>query len=96
LSALAAFQAAGLMPERIYQTSLLQTGMLLVGAGLGMSLVPESFRRMKVQRVTYRPLATASPMIDLIAAWRRGNTSALLAHVRQKIRADCAALLATV
>jgi DNA-binding transcriptional LysR family regulator len=28
-----AFQAVGVMPERIYYTSLLQTGLLLVGAG---------------------------------------------------------------
>ena len=91
-----AFQAAGVMPERIYHTSLLQTGVLLVGAGLGISLVPESFQRIKVQGVVYRPLAMASPTIDLIAAWRRDNTSPLLARITKEIKGHSAALLATV
>jgi DNA-binding transcriptional LysR family regulator len=91
-----AFQAAGVMPERIYHTSLLQTGLLLVGAGLGISLVPESFQRIKVQGLVYRPLAIASPTIDLIAAWRRDNTSPLLARITKEIKGHSAALLATV
>jgi DNA-binding transcriptional LysR family regulator len=95
-----AFQAAGVMPERIYHTGLLQTGVLLVGAGLGISLVPESFQRVKVQGVVYRPLATAFPTsdlpkIDLIAAWRRDNTSPLLARIAKEIRERSAALLTT-
>lgn len=91
-----AFQAVGVMPERIYHTSLLQTGLLLVGAGLGISLVPESFQRVKVQGVVYRPLAIASPTIDLIAAWRRDNTSPLLARIAKEIRERSATLLTTV
>jgi DNA-binding transcriptional LysR family regulator len=90
-----AFQAAGVMPERVYHTSLLQTGVLLVGAGLGISLVPESFQRMKVLGVVYRPLALASPTIDLIAAWRRDNTSPLLARIASEIKRRSAALLAS-
>ena len=81
------------MPERIYHTTLLQTGLLLVSAGLGISLVPESFQRIKVQGVVYRPLATPSPTIDLIAAWRRDNTSALLARLVKEIKGRSAAAL---
>ena len=84
------------MPERIYHTSLLQTGVLLVGAGLGISLVPESFQCIKVQGVAYRPLAMNSPTIDLIAAWRRDNTSPLLARIAKEIRAHSAALRTTI
>lgn len=84
------------MPERVYHTSLLQTGLLLVDAGLGISLVPESFRRIKVQGVVYRPLATASPTIDSIAAWRRDNASPLPARIAKEIKERSAALLATV
>ena len=74
------------MPEHIYHTNLLQTGLLLVGAGLGVSLVTESFQRIKVQGVVYRPLATASPTIDLIAAWRRDNRSPLLQRLTSEIK----------
>lgn len=93
----AAYQAAGVLPEHVYHTNLLQTGLLLVGAGLGISLVPESFRHIQVSGVVYRPLATPTPTptIDLIAAWRRDNASPLLARVTRQIRQDSAALLAS-
>ena len=87
----AAFQAVGFMPEHIYHTSLLQTGLLLVGAGVGVSLLPESFQRIQVNGVVYRQLSTQPPTIDLIAAWRRDNASPLLARITKKIREDSAA-----
>ena len=89
----AAYQAVGMMPERIYHTSLLQTGLLLVGAGLGISLLPESFQRMQVSGVVYRRLATESPVIDLVAAWRRDNTSLLLKRLTKEIREYSSGLL---
>lgn len=95
----AAFQAVGVMPDRIYHTNLLQTGLLLVGAGVGISLVPQSFERVQVNGVVYRRLVTESPTpitIDLIAAWRRDNTSPLLARLTQKINEYRAALFASV
>lgn len=82
-----AFQAVGLMPERIYHTNLLQTGLLLVGAGLGVSLLPESFQNIQVRGVIYRQLADAAPTIDLIAAWRRDNSSRLLGWLTAQIKA---------
>jgi DNA-binding transcriptional LysR family regulator len=47
----ATFHSVGVLPERIYHTNLLQTGLLLVGAGVGVSLVPESFKRVQVKGV---------------------------------------------
>jgi DNA-binding transcriptional LysR family regulator len=91
-----AYQAVGIMPERIYHTSLLQTGLLLVGAGLGVSLLPESFQNIQVRGVVYRQLATTSPTIDLVAAWRRDNTSRLLAWLTGEIKAYSASLLVGV
>jgi DNA-binding transcriptional LysR family regulator len=82
-----ALHAAGIIPQHVYHTSLLQTGLLLVGAGMGISLVPESFHRIQVQGVIYRPLAQASPTIELIAAWRRDNHSPLLARLTKHIKA---------
>ncbi|MBL8205995.1 MAG: LysR family transcriptional regulator [Blastocatellia bacterium] len=88
-----AYQAVGVIPERIYHTSLLQTGLLLVGAGLGISLLPESFRNIQVRGVVYRPLAHAAPTIDLIAAWRRDNSSRLLEWLAAKIKSYSTSLL---
>jgi DNA-binding transcriptional LysR family regulator len=80
------FQAAGAMPEHIYHTNLLQTGLLLVGAGVGVSLVPESFQRIQMQGVVYRPLAKMAPEIELLAVWRRDNASPLLARVKAHLK----------
>ena len=49
-----AYQRAGVRPERVHNTRLLQTGLLLVAAGLGVSLVPESFQSMHVKEAAGR------------------------------------------
>ena len=73
-----AYQMAGVRPERVHYTRLLQTGLLLVAAGVGVSLVPESFRSILVKGVVYRKLQVEPPLSELVAAWRRDNTSPLL------------------
>lgn len=82
-----AFFAAGVKLEHIHHTRLLQTGLSLVGAGLGVSLVPESFARIQVEGMVYRPLANESPTIELIAAWRRDNRSPLFQRITNEIKA---------
>ena len=79
------YELAGVTPERVHHTRLIQTGLLLVGAGLGVSIVPESFRNIQVTGVVYRPLAVEPPTADLIAAWRRDNVSPLLARLIQAL-----------
>ncbi|MDR1728892.1 MAG: LysR family transcriptional regulator [Acidobacteriota bacterium] len=73
-----AYQMAGVRPERVHYTRLLQTGLLLVAAGVGVSLVPESFQAIHVKGVAYRRLQIAPPLSELVAAWRRDNASPLL------------------
>lgn len=73
-----AYQRAGVRPERIHNTRLLQTGLLLVAAGLGVSLVPESFQSMHVKGVVYKKLRVEPPLCELVAVWRRDNDSPLL------------------
>jgi DNA-binding transcriptional LysR family regulator len=49
----------------------------LVAAGLGVSLVPESLQRMRLDGVVFRRLAGAAPpQAPLYLATRRGETSA--------------------
>ena len=73
-----AYQGAGVRPERVHNTRLLQTGLLLVAAGLGVSLVPESFQSMHVKGVVYKKLQVEPPLCEMVAAWRRDNDSPLL------------------
>jgi DNA-binding transcriptional LysR family regulator len=73
-----AYQMAGVTPERIHYTRFLMTGLLLVGAGLGVSIVPESFKSIHVKGVAYKELLVEPPMCELVAAWRRDNASPLL------------------
>jgi DNA-binding transcriptional LysR family regulator len=73
-----AYQRAGVQPERVHYTRLLQTGLLLVAAGVGVSLVPESFQSMRVKGVVYKKLQVEPPLCELLAAWRRDNASPLL------------------
>jgi len=70
---------AGEIPERIYHTRLLPTGLLLVGVGIGVSLVPESFKSIHVKGVAYyKKLAVEPSRLKLVAAWRTANNSMLL------------------
>jgi DNA-binding transcriptional LysR family regulator len=75
-----AYQMAGVRPEQVHYTRLLQTGLLLVAAGVGVSLVPESFQLMHVRGVAYRRLRVDPPLCEMVAVWRRDNALPLLAR----------------
>ncbi|MEJ2111241.1 MAG: LysR substrate-binding domain-containing protein [Acidobacteriota bacterium] len=74
-----AYQRAGVRPERVHNTRLLQTGLLLVAAGLGVSLVPESFQSIHVKGIVYKKLKVEPPLCEMVAVCRRDNASPLLA-----------------
>jgi len=80
-----AYQMAGVRPERVHYTRLLQTGLLLVAAGVGVSLVPESFQAIHVRGVVYKRLRVEPPVSELVAAWRRDNDSPLLNRFVQNL-----------
>jgi DNA-binding transcriptional LysR family regulator len=74
---------AGLVPRKIQATRLLQTALCLVGGGLGVALVPESFREnVQIKGLAYRPLASKL-VVDLVAVWLNGNESLLLERLRE-------------
>jgi DNA-binding transcriptional LysR family regulator len=85
-----AYQMAGVTPERIHYTRFLMTGLLLVGAGLGVSIVPESFKSIHVKGVVYKELLVEPPMCELVAAWRRDNASPLLHRFLDELRSRTA------
>jgi DNA-binding transcriptional LysR family regulator len=54
------------------------TMLVLVSAGFGVALVPETFRQIMPVEVEFRPLRPAIPTVDFYIAWRRDNQSTVL------------------
>jgi DNA-binding transcriptional LysR family regulator len=50
----------------------------LVGAELGVSIVPASMSQLQITGVTYRAIAGEARIAPLVLAHRRGETSALV------------------
>jgi DNA-binding transcriptional LysR family regulator len=83
---MAACADAGFHPARTQGIRLLQTAVALVAGGLGIALVPESFREnLQIRGVVYRPLTGETPLAELIAVWRTDNNSPLLARFRREL-----------
>jgi DNA-binding transcriptional LysR family regulator len=83
---IAACHDAGFLPARTQATRLLQTAVALVAGGVGIALVPESFRdNLQIRGVVYRSLAEQAPVAELIAVWRTDNASPLLARFRREL-----------
>ncbi len=79
---------AGFLPKKIQTTRLLQTALCLVGGGIGVALVPESFReKVQIQGLVYRALSR-KVSVDLVAVWLAKNESALLGRFRESFYGD--------
>jgi len=63
---------AGFTPRIEQEAIQMPTIVSLVAAGMGVALVPASLRDMRRTGVTYRPLAAASPLMEVGLAWRSG------------------------
>lgn len=70
-----AYDTAGVSPHKFLYTNLITGGIHLVAAGMGIALVPSSFRAVTTPGVVYRPLFKTLPPVELIAVWRRDSTS---------------------
>ncbi len=66
------FRTSGGTPTVRLETQLQQTIVTLVAEEVGVALVPESMKKMRVANVAYVPLAQA-PKIETVIAWRAGN-----------------------
>jgi DNA-binding transcriptional LysR family regulator len=82
-----AFAEAGVRPRTVQETSSKVSALGLVAAGLGVTLVPESMRRLAREGVAYVHLASPNPLPEVAyqLVWRAGEGGALLerfvAHV---------------
>lgn len=74
---IAACHGAGFSPRIGHETPQMIATLSLVAAGLGVSIVPASLTRMRLDGVEYRPLAgEPQPRAQLNLAIRRGDPSA--------------------
>lgn len=74
---IAACQRAGFSPRIGQEAPRMLATLSLVAAGLGISLVPQSMRRLRVDGVFYRTIETAAGLVaPLNLAHRRGESAA--------------------
>jgi hypothetical protein len=74
--------AARPMPEQIYPVRGIPTALSLVGAGVGVALVIESWRSLATANVVYREIVDFERIVDMVLAYRtRESAPAVLAFV---------------
>jgi DNA-binding transcriptional LysR family regulator len=88
---IAACHAAGFSPRIGQEAPRMLSTLSLVAAGLGVSIIPESMRRLDTEGIAYIPLSGAAGLVaPLHLAWRdvhpSGATTRLIAQVRQMVR----------
>jgi DNA-binding transcriptional LysR family regulator len=88
---LAFCRAAGFVPRAVHEGDHPDVVLQMVGAGLGISLVPASTRRMATRGVTFRRLAgPPGPVLETALTWRTETVGPLLASFLDLVRADAA------
>lgn len=79
-----AFRAAGLAPRIAHAMGQAQSILALVGAGLGVALVPEGTRRAAPPGVAFRPVALpGATAVELVALCREGDEGEALGALRR-------------
>jgi DNA-binding transcriptional LysR family regulator len=77
------FEAAKVRPRIVQRVNQAHTMLALVGAGLGVALLPESVRSIRMTGVVLRPIRLpASAQPELMLAWHRDNENPCLPTVR--------------
>ena len=79
--------AAGFLPRRTHQAAETSIVLTLVAAGLGVALLPESVLALRVEGVSFVPVAD-DVHIDLALAWRREDRSPALARLLDALEAN--------
>ena len=75
------YRKRGLEPKVGFEVRELQTALGLVAAGLGISIVPSSVRRLGREDVDYLPLEEGDLASPIIVSYRPNDGSALLARM---------------
>lgn len=74
------FNRAGLVPQVVQEVREGATIMGLVGAGVGVSLLPDAYERIKVEGVHFGKLEAEAAQCPLLLAYRRDEANALVSR----------------
>jgi DNA-binding transcriptional LysR family regulator len=86
---ISACRKAGFSPKISQEAPRIVSTLNLVAVGLGISVVPDSLRRLQMDGVTYRRIAASARMkAPLILACRRGGNSATVQRFIDLVRAS--------
>lgn len=66
-------------PRVTQQLAQIHSILIMVGAGHGFAIVPESASALRPQGVVFTPLEDVPPVVELHAAWREGQSNPALA-----------------
>jgi LysR family transcriptional regulator, benzoate and cis,cis-muconate-responsive activator of ben and cat genes len=88
----AAFEAQDVRPKVAHEVSDMHTGVCLVAAGLGVSVVPAIMQLMQTKGVIYCPLAEPTPGTSFALALRYTTASPSIDHFMKSARKTAQAL----
>ncbi|HTI71730.1 MAG TPA: LysR family transcriptional regulator [Candidatus Limnocylindria bacterium] len=80
--------ASGFHPQIVQEVPEVTTALALVRAGLGVAVIPQSFRMSRFTGIWLSPLAGPDAEWSVGAAWRRGDSNPLLHRFLELIRRD--------
>lgn len=80
------FAQAKAEPRLVQHLAQIHTILMLVSAGHGFALVPESSIRLHPEDVVFSPLDDCDPIVELHAAWREVNDNPALGVLLQQLR----------
>jgi len=83
---LSIYRDLGLNPTVDFEVREMQTALGLIAAGVGVSLVPSSVRRLGRDDVVYLDLSEPNIVSPIIMTYRTNDKSPLLAHIRLLVR----------
>ena len=66
---------AGFTPKIVQEMAPMESLVGLVGAGVGISIVPSVARQLRITDVEYRPIRERHAVVDFVMAWRRDDAS---------------------
>jgi len=80
--------AAGFAPRVVYEAEHVHTMLGMVASGLGVSLVPESVQRVRLDGLRYERVAGEAPRLPLALAWDPRRSFPALEHVIEIVTAE--------